>query len=135
MENPNDKIYRNLITILKLFQNRPYHLAKYLIEAEAFNKEFIDKIKNSDKLNKMNQDDNSTCLQAIHFIDISHMKDFFNSLTDDFYDKKLSDKRDTTLEINKKLDKCIREERYEDAIRIRDYMDKNNIERKKDYDN
>jgi hypothetical protein len=132
MENPNERIYKNLITILKLFQNRPYHLAKYLIENEAFSLEFLEKIKNSEKLNKINQEEDTTSIQAIHFIDISHMKDFFNSLTDDVYDKKLGDKRDVASEINKKLDRCIKEERYEDAVRIRDYMQKNNIERKKD---
>lgn len=132
MENPNERIYKNLITVLKLFQNRPYHLAKYLIENEAFSLEFLEKIKNSEKLNKINQEEDTTSIQAIHFIDISHMKDFFNSLTDDVYDKKLGDKRDVASEINKKLDRCIKEERYEDAVRIRDYMQKNNIERKKD---
>lgn len=130
--NENDKIYQNLITILKLFQNRPYHLAKYLIETEAFNNEFIDKIKNSEKLNSLNQDDDGTSLKAIYFVDVSHMKDFFNSLTDDVYDKKLKNKRDVVKELNAKLDKCLKEERYEDAIRIRDYMQKNGIERKKD---
>jgi hypothetical protein len=125
MERPNDKIYKNLIAILKLFQNRPYHLAKYLIENEAFKEEFLEKIKNSEKLNSMNQE--STSIQAIYFIDISHMKDFFNSLTENVFE----DKKDNTIELNKKLDKCINEERYEDAVRIRDYMQKNNIQRKK----
>lgn len=129
MENSkeNDKIYKNLITILKLFQNRPYHLAKYLMENQALTPDFIDKIKNSDKLNRLSDDDLDS-IKAIYFIDISHMKDFFNSLTDDSYEKKLSGKRDVVSEMNLKLYRCIKEERYEDAIRIRDYMQKNNIE-------
>lgn len=127
MENNNDKIYKNLITILKLFQNRPYHLAKYLMENDAFSEDFLEKIKNSDKLNKMNQEVDSSSIQAIYFIDISHMKDFFNSLTDNVYE----DKKDDFSELNTKLEKCIKEERYEDAARIRDYMQKNNIQRKK----
>ena len=123
----NEKIFKNLITILKLFQNRPYHLAKYLIESEAFSEEFLEKIKNSDKLNKMNEEIDYSSIQAVYFIDISHMKDFFNSLTDNVYE----DKKDDFTELNFKLNKCIKEERYEDAARIRDYMQKNNIQIKK----
>ena len=130
--NEHDKIYQNLITVLKLFQNRPYHLAKYLIETDAFTEEFLTKIKNSDKLNNLNKEDDGTSLKAIYFLDVSHMKDFFNSLTDDVYDKKLKNKRDVVEELNTKLERCIKEERYEDAIRIRDYMQKNGIEIKKD---
>ena len=28
----NEDLYRNLVILLKMFKNRPYHLAKYLIE-------------------------------------------------------------------------------------------------------
>jgi hypothetical protein len=31
-----DKQYRNLVRLLKLFQNRPNHLAKYLIDRYGF---------------------------------------------------------------------------------------------------
>ena len=37
----NEQLYRNLIAILKLFKNRPYHLAKYLIENDAFTDKFL----------------------------------------------------------------------------------------------
>jgi len=129
MDNNNDKLYRNLITILKLFQSRPYHLAKYLMENQAFTQDFIEKIKSSEKLNKINEDDVNGTIKAIYFIDISHMKDFFCSLTDDTLDE---NKRDLVSDLNRKLNRCLEEERYEDAVRIRDYMKKNNIERKKD---
>lgn len=129
--NENDKIYQNLITVLKLFQSRPYHLAKYLMDTDAFSEDFLRKIKNSDKLNSLNKEDESS-LKAIYFIDVSHMKDFFNSLTDDVYEKKLKNKRDISEELNDKLEKSLKDERYEDAIRLRDYMQKNGIEIKKD---
>ena len=128
MDN-NNKIYKNLITILKLFQSRPYHLAKYLMENQALTEAFIEKIKNSERLNKINEGEEDNSIKAIYFIDISHMKDFFDSLTDDTLD---NNKRDLISDLNRKLDRCLKEERYEDAIRIRDYMQKNNIERKKD---
>lgn len=128
MENPNDRIYRNLISILKLFQNRPYHLAKYLIENEAFTEEFLNKILNNKKLNNLNEDDDSkNQLQAIYFIDISHMKDYLNSLTDDSIDNTIDDE----IKLNQKLEIFLKEEKYEDAARIRDYMKKNNIQIKK----
>lgn len=132
MENPEERIYKNLLTILKLFQNRPYHLAKYLIENEALNLDFLEKIKNSQKLNKINNEQEDNSIQAIYFIDISHMKDFFNSFTDNNYDDMFTKKSDDVTELNNKLDRLIREEKYEEAARIRDYMQKNNIERKKD---
>ena len=45
------KFEKNLISFLKLFQNRPFHLAKYLLENNGLNDEFIDKITKSEKLN------------------------------------------------------------------------------------
>jgi protein-arginine kinase activator protein McsA len=36
---------------------------------------------------------------------------------------KVESKRDMTKELNEKLDKFIKEEKFEDAIRIRDYME------------
>jgi hypothetical protein len=120
MYNKNDQLYKNLLSILKLFKNRPYHLAKYLIENEAFDDKFINKLIDSDKLNS----DEMT--NSIHFIDISHMNDYFNSLTIDIQSK--SDKN-ITKELNDKLDKCLKDEKYEEASRIRDFMVKNNIKR------
>ena len=128
MDNRNDQLYKNLLSILKLFKNRPYHLAKYLIENEAFNDNFINKLIDSDKLNEIKQDD-VEIIKSIHFIDISHMNDYFNSLTLDIQSK--SDKN-ITKEINDKLDKCLKEEKYEEASRIRDFMKKNNIKRLSD---
>ena len=52
----NDQLYKNLITILKLFKNRPYHLAKYLIENDAFNDSFNKRLLESDKLNEIGEE-------------------------------------------------------------------------------
>ena len=132
MSNSNDeRIYKNLIILLKLFQSRPYHLAKYLMENEALTEQFIEKVRNSERLNKM-EDGEETSIKAIYFIDISHMKNFFNSLTDEAYDENQNNSRNLASELNRKLERCLKEERYEDAIRIRDYMQKNNIQRNKD---
>ena len=45
-----EKIYRNLVRLLKLFQNRPNHLAKYLIDNVAFNDLFLKILLESEKL-------------------------------------------------------------------------------------
>lgn len=127
MEN-NEKIYQNLIIILKLFKNRPYHLAKYLIDNNAFTDEFKVKLEKSDKLDELSKDELKSSVKTLYFVDISQMTDYFNSLTDEKADSKKS-KDVITKELNEKLDQCLKEEKYEDAIRIRDYMTKNNIPR------
>jgi hypothetical protein len=126
----NEQLYRNLIAILKLFKNRPYHLAKYLIENEAFNDRFISKLLESDKLNEIGQEESKALVKAVYFVDISQMTDYFNSLTEeDFKSKKKSINNLTPDQLNQKLEQYLKEERYEDAIRIRDYMVKHNVKR------
>ena len=50
----NEELNKSLVVLLKMFKNRPYHLAKYLIENSALNNEFINKLTKSDKLKKTN---------------------------------------------------------------------------------
>lgn len=119
--------YNNLVTLLKLFKNRPYHLAKYLIENTALNKKFVDKILNSDKLNNLSNDivkDN----KVINFNTISEMDDFYSSLID-IKDLDSKSPEQIAEELNKKLDDLIRGEKYEDAANLRDYMNRKKIKR------
>ena len=119
MENEN--LYRNLVILLKMFKNRPFHLAKYLIDNNAFNNEFIKKIIDND-LKEDNNDKN--------FTSISKMNDFYNSLIDE--PKRIGepkDKKEIEIELNKKLESLIEEEKYEYAAILRDYMERNNIKR------
>jgi protein-arginine kinase activator protein McsA len=58
------------------------------------------------------------------------MENFYNSFIDDI--KQLSKEKnieEITKEINKKLDDLIKQEKYEEAARLRDYMNRNNIKR------
>jgi len=131
----NEDIYKNLVLLLKMFKNRPYHLAKYLVDNSALTDDFIKKIKNSDKLKEISDEEKNEqkFLPApvpVYFVDISQMENFYNSLTDDI--KSLSKEKgieQITKELNEKLDNCIKGEKYEDAARIRDYMDRNGIKR------
>jgi hypothetical protein len=122
MENENDDIYRNLVILLRMFKNRPHHLAKYLIENSALSIEFIKNIKDSQRLQEISDDD----IDQSYFSNISQMENYFNSLTDIDGRKSITD---ITRDLNKKLDDCLKLEKYEDAARIRDYMNRKGIHR------
>jgi len=131
--NGSDKnrLYRNLSILLKLFKNRPNHLAKYLIENSAFTEEFIFNIINSRKLNDMNPADaynyfvEESNLTPVYFTDFDEMENFYTGIIED---KSLTiDTSELTKELNLKLERYIGEEKYEEAAKMRDYMRKNNI--------
>lgn len=122
----SDESYKNLLIVLKLFQNRPHHLTNFLIENKALNSEFLEKITDSQKLSDMATDgikDN-----YLHFNSISEMKKYYQSLLDDLENlKNRKTKEELQEELNFKLKKAIDNENYEEACRIRDYMKVNNI--------
>lgn len=122
MEN-NDN-YKNLVTLLKLFKNRPYHLAKYLTDNSALNKEFIKNILNSEKLKELSNKE-----LTISFNSISQMEDFYSSLVDiDNINNKTPEELEE--ELNLKLSKLIENEKYEEAANLRDYMKRKNIKKR-----
>ncbi len=132
----NEELYRSLVIMLKMFKNRPYHLAKYLVENSALTEDFIKKIKNSDRLKELNEDEKSSEQKLlpvpvpVYFVDISQMENFYNSFIDDI--KQLSKEKsieEITKNLNEKLDDLIKQEKYEEAARVRDYMNRNNIKR------
>ena len=126
----NEDLYRNLVILLKMFKNRPYHLAKYLIENSALNNEFINKLTKSDKLKKISDDSDKSVSVPVYFVNITQMNDFYNSFVDDMNqiskDKNLEE---LTKDINQKLDALIKGEKFEEAARVRDYMMKSGIKR------
>lgn len=124
--NSNDDFQENLVKLLTLFKDRPYHLVKYLTEHSAFNKTFINKIAKSEKLNQIGLSNND-----VYLSDISQMDDFYNSFLDNL---KTSSKNieELTIELNMKLDELIRTEKFEEAAKLRDYMLKKSIKRNKE---
>ena len=132
MDN-NEKLYRSLIVLLKMFKNRPYHLAKYLVDNNSLSQDFIKKLLKSDKLKEISDEEtNKPSVIPVYFVDISQMETFYNSFIDDFKQvSKETSIEDLTKDINGKLDDCIKTEKYEEAVRIRDYMVKNGIKRVK----
>jgi uncharacterized protein (DUF1330 family) len=127
----NDELYKKIVTLLKIFKNRPYHLAKYLMENNAFNKAFINKISKSNKLDEISADDEINKYLPANFNSIQHMQDFYDSLLDEI--KQIStnkSKKQLEIELNEKLDDYIKSEKFEEAAKLRDYMSKNSIKRK-----
>jgi hypothetical protein len=121
MENEN--FHKNLISLLKVFKNRPYHLSKYLIDNNAFNKDFIQKIQNSSKLSEINEMENK------YFSSISQMEDFYSSLLEEGVVSAKKTKKELTIELNNKLAQLIMDEKYEEAAALRDYMLKKGIKK------
>lgn len=136
MDNNEEELYRSLVALLKMFKNRPYHLAKYMVDNSALNQEFIKKLLKSDKLRELSEDegDKPNTPVPVYFVDISQMDEFYTSFIDDI--KQISKEKsfeELTKELNDKLDTCIRNEKYEDAARIRDYMLRNGIKRNNNF--
>lgn len=128
MENEN--LYKNLVTFLKMFKNRPYHLAKYLIENSALQREFIKKISDNEKLNTLSKDDKNTA--PIYFTEINKMNDYYNSFIDELkYLNENKSLEEIEKDMNLRLENFLKEEKYEDAARLRDYMMRNKIKRNK----
>src|ERR1019366_8658290 len=129
MEENNEELYKNLVILLKMFKNRPYHLARYLVENSSLSHDFIKKLLKSDKLKEISDKEvDSSSIIPAYFVDIQQMEDFYVSFIDDI--KKLSNGKsieEVTKEINQKLDGYIKSEKFEDAARIRDYMVRNGI--------
>lgn len=122
----NEDLYKQLVVFLKMFKNRPYHLAKYLVENSALTDDFIKNIKNSNKLKELSDEQKALPIPT-YFMDITQMENFYNSFIDDI--KNISNNEEMTKEINRKLNELIKLEKYEEAARVRDYMSHNNIKR------
>lgn len=119
----DEEIYKKLITLLKLFKNRPYHLAKYLLENSALNDDFINNLLESKKISDMSDLD----MEVIkNFTSISQMEDFYDSLINDMEDK---NDKEIEKELNEKLNYFIDNEEYEKAAKLRDYMKRNKVKR------
>jgi len=111
----NQKDYEKLAKFLRFFINRPNHLAKYLIENDALRKEFLSKLSISDC------EDMEKKLATSCFLDVEHMKCFYNKLIGQSTSQNFSEEN-LFQQLEKELNDSIKEERYEDAIRIRDYL-------------
>lgn len=115
--------YEKILILIKLFNNRPNLLTKYLITHKAFNEDFLDKLLNNKKIEEMSK--NNIINNETSFDTIADIEDYYNS----FLEINGKTKSEITKELNNKLTEALKNERYEDASKIRDYMKKNNIEK------
>lgn len=115
--------YKNLAQIINIFKGKPNQLAKYLIDSGAINDEFLKKIeiKESYQITKTNT--------TVVFNGFNDVKDHYIDLVESIL-KENEDKSLLEIEFNDKLDELIKLERYEEAIQVRDYMNKMGLRRK-----
>lgn len=119
---------KNLISFLRLFQNRPFHLSKYLLDNNCLKEEFIASIETSKKLNDLTEKYENSDIPTIYFLNFKEMMKFYENISNEY---NLSDFENNKVieQINSKLDSLIKSEKYEEAIKIRDFMIQNNIPR------
>ena len=115
MSDSKDEFKNNLVSFLKLFKNRPYHLAKFLIDNSAFCNNFEEKISNMN----INQRNN--------FKDISEMNEFYDSILD--IKKSEKTEEEALIELKDRLNLFIESERFEEAAILRDYINNYNKKR------
>lgn len=123
----NEAVYKNLYLLLKMFKNRPYHLSKYLLDNGALTEDFLKKIEESDKLKEINSEESNQKLLPVYLPNIAKMQEYYNSLLE--IDLKSKSIEEITEHLNNKLNDCIKNEQYEDAARIRDFMTRKGIKK------
>jgi len=112
----------NLLSLIDLFKYRPNHLTQFLLENNAFNDRFLEKLASLPLI------EGTTNLQ---FNTIDDMKDYFQSLVDDTQKLDIiKNKKKMEEDLSFKIKEAIKNENYEEAAKIRDYMNKNNLKRK-----
>ena len=107
----------NLVMILKMFNDRPNHLANFLLENKALTKDFLKKISDSQKLDNIKKVDNGPYTEEIFFKNLEEMKKYYNELLHEIKSRTTSEK---LQEIDFKISKAVSEENYEEAVRLRD---------------
>jgi len=109
-----NEIEEKLAYLLSLFNDRPNHLAKYLIDNGAFNQTFLKKVLKSGKL------DINVAFDEIEFSEFGELKEYYNNLLSD------NDEQEGK-NFNETLRAYIDGEEYEKAASIKNYMIKNKI--------
>jgi hypothetical protein len=111
----DEDLYKKLVVLLKIFHNRPHHLARYLLETDAFNKKFTSTLSGFDLIDIDEK-----------FRNIQEINDYFNRFLVSNQNPEGKEKK-KEKDLNDQLYFLLEQERYEDAARVRDYMIKNKI--------
>lgn len=108
-----NKKFKQLVKFLSLFENKNHYLAKFLLDNNLLNQHFLSKLENVKHI------------QLPYFKNINEMDDFFEELLSN----NESTGEENVQKTNKKLDNLVKNEEYEKAIKLRDYMIRKNIPR------
>jgi hypothetical protein len=109
-----DNRYQNLYNLFKSFRGRYYHLIKFLIDQNAINPEFLERVSKSTKI---------TTNPNTNFKNINEMDVYYKSMVNDLDVMGTGLSIDDFLvELDKKIELAIQVEDYEEAARIRDYI-------------
>ena len=122
-----DKAYNNLVILIKLFKNKPYQLAKYLLQNDALDPMFLEKVIHSKRLNEINQklreDKSAFTEEPQHFNSLHELRKSQNEILRP--ETKLLEAKDLKKleeDLNQQLFVAESTEDYEKAVKIRDYM-------------
>jgi len=118
--------YKKFIIFLEMFQNRPHHLARFLLENNILTVDFLKKLSDNTTLNQIT--DVNKMKEEIYFKNIAEMKKYYKSIIYPIEDERGNmSKKEWAIEVNTRLYEAIERENYEEASRLRDYMIRYNI--------
>ncbi len=127
-EEEKEIFKKHLVAMLQVFKDKPNLLANYMIEYGPLKKRFVNKIINSDALNRISQSIKEEEYVKPFFINLEEMQKYYNSL---FEVEGETVKRQvnpilgssTTKEaLFKQLNKALEVEDYSKAAKLRDYI-------------
>lgn len=111
-----DKLYN----FFNMFGDKKYIMISYMLDHNVFTNDFINNILNNKKFDNI--------IDVPQFDKMENILPFYNTILDNFED--CGDTiEEITLNLNNKMDEYIYKDMFEEAIRLRDYMKKNKIER------
>jgi len=120
--------YKKFIIFLEMFQNRPHHLARFLLENNILTVDFLKKLSDNTTLNQIT--DISKMKEEVYFKNIAEMKKYYKSIIYPIDDERGNmTKKEWSIEVNTRLYDAIEKENYEEACRLRDYMNRHNIKK------
>jgi hypothetical protein len=120
MEEKKSILLDKLFNFFNMFGDKKHLMIKYMLDNNIFNESFIESILNNSNFNNS--------VDVPNFNRIEDIFPFYNTLLDDF-DNSGDTPEDISYNLNNKLDEYISKDMFEEAIRLRDYMKKNNIDR------
>lgn len=120
MEDNKSILLDKLFNFFNMFGDKKHLMIKYMLDNNIFSEVFIESILNNSNFNDS--------VDVPNFNRIEDIFPFYNTLLDDF-DNSGDTPEDISYNLNNKLDEYISKDMFKEAIRLRDYMKKNNIDR------